>query len=125
MGKDTVEKPGKILIADDEPAIVELVAEILKGAGYSVCAASSVKEAEDILEKEKVVLAILDIYMSDGTGLEFVAKINSAGAKIPVIIMTGTRKSDNVRESVRVEVDAYLIKPVSEDKLLDLVKELT
>ncbi len=124
MKKNVVEQRGKILVADDEAAIVELVTEILKGAGYTICSASSIEEAEGILEKEKIVLAVLDIYLADGTGLDLAAKIKSVGAEIPVIIMTGTPKSDNVRQSVNIEVDAYLIKPVSADNLLALVKEL-
>ncbi len=124
MAKDTAEKRGKILVADDEPGIVALVTEILEGAGYTVCAASNIQESEGILEKEKIVLAVTDIYMPDGTGLDLARKIRSVGANIPVIIMTGTPKSENVRQSVNIEVDAYLIKPVSADKLLALVKEL-
>lgn len=123
MVEKAVEKRGKIMVADDEPAIVEVVTEILEGTGYTVCSASSIKEAESLLEKEKIVLAVLDIYLGDGTGLDLAAKIKSVGAKIPVIIMTGTPKSDNVRQSVNIEVDAYLIKPVGADNLLALVKE--
>ena len=124
MIEDTIGKCGKIMVADDAPAIVELVTEILKDAGYTICTASSIREAEGILEKEEIVLAVLDIYLADGTGLDLAAKIKSVGAKIPVIIMTGTPKSDNVRQSVNIEVDAYLIKPVSADNLLALVEEL-
>lgn len=115
---------GKIMVVDDEPAIVELVAEILKDAGYAVCTASNIQEAEGVLEKEEIVLAVLDIYLPDGTGLDLARKIKSVGAKIPVIIMTGAPKGDNVRQSADIEVDAYLIKPVSADNLLSLVKEL-
>ena len=120
------ENPGqkKILVADDDPAIVELVAEILKGAGYSACIAYNIKEAEALIKKEKIVLAVTDIYMPDGTGLDLARKIKTVGTNIPVIIMTGTPKSENVRQSVDIEVDAYLIKPVSADNLLSLVKEL-
>lgn len=124
MGENTVEKHGKILVADDHAAIVELVTEILEGAGYTVCAASNIKEAEGILEKEEIALAITDIYMPDGTGLDLAAKIKAVGTKIPIIIMTGTPAADNVRQSVSIEVDAYLIKPVGADNLLALVKEL-
>lgn len=124
MGEDAADKRGKILVADDEPAIVELVTEILKDAGYTVCTASSIREAEGILEKEKIVLAVFDIYLADGTGLDLAAKIKSVGANIPVIIMTGMPKGDNVRQSVDIEVDAYLIKPVNADNLISLVKEL-
>ena len=117
-------KMGKIMVVDDEPAIVELVAETLKDAGYTVCTASSIEEAEGVLQKEEVVLAVMDIYLPDGTGLDLARKIKAVGAKIPVIIMTGTPKSDNVQQSVSIEVDAYLIKPVSADNLISLVEEL-
>ena len=62
--------------------------------------------------------------MPDGTGLDLARKIKSVDANIPVIIMTGTPKSETVRESVDIEVDAYLIKPISSDKLLALITEL-
>ena len=124
MKKNIVEEHGKIMVVDDEPAIVELMTEILKGDGYTVCTAPNIWEAEEILKIEKVVLAILDIYLPDGTGLDLAHKIKKVGANIPVIIMTGAPKSENVRQSVNVEVDAYLIKPIDMNKLLSLVKEL-
>jgi len=115
---------GKIMVSDDDPAVLEVVAEILRDADYTVCTATNIAEAEAVLEKEEIVLSVTDIFMPDGTGLDLARKIKAANASIPVIIMTGTPKSDTVRQSVDIDVDAYLIKPVSAKKLISLVKEL-
>ncbi len=115
---------GKIMVVDDDPSIVELVSEILKNAGYPVCAASNMQDADKILQQENIVLAVLDIYLPDGTGLDLAGKIKSAGPTIPVIIMTGTPAGDNVQQSVAIEVDAYLVKPVNAEDLISLVEEL-
>ena len=124
VGKDP-EKKGKVaLIVDDDPQILELVDEILKDGGHSTWKVSTISDALSLLQKKEFDVAILDIYLPDGTGLELAGKIKSLKPELPVVIMTGTPRSGNIRESVDAEVDAYLVKPVSAGNLLSLVEEL-
>jgi len=97
---------------------------VLNQNGYKTRKASNIGDAVKLAEEESFDLAILDIYLPDGTGLELARKIKSRNPKLPVIIMTGTPDSGNVKQSVDIEVDAYLIKPVDVDKLLSLVKDV-
>jgi len=113
-----------ILVVDDDATIIELVDLVLNQNGYKTRKASNIGDAVKLAEEESFDLAILDIYLPDGTGLELARKIKSRNPKLPVIIMTGTPDSGNVKQSVDIEVDAYLIKPVDVDKLLSLVKDV-
>lgn len=113
-----------ILVVDDDATIIELVDMVLSQSGFKTRKASTIKDAVKLAEEESFDLAILDIYLPDGTGLELARKIKSQNPKLPVIIMTGTPDSENVKQSVDIEVDAYLIKPVDVDKLLSLVRDV-
>lgn len=113
-----------ILVVDDDATIIELVDLVLTQNGFKTRKAANIKDAVKLAEEESFDLAILDIFLPDGTGLELARKIKSRNPKLPVIIMTGTPDSGNVKQAVDIEVDAYLIKPVDVDKLLSLVKDV-
>jgi len=122
-----VTEPGDInvLVVDDDPAIAELVETALAEEGYRTAAASNVADAVSTLQGGTFNLAVLDVYLPDGTGLELAAKLKGISPKLPVIIITGTPDSENIGKSVDIEVDAYLIKPIEIDNLISLVRELT
>lgn len=127
MEKNKIEGNGAgalILVVDDDATIIELVDLVLTQNGFKTRNAANIKDAVKLAEEESFDLAILDIFLPDGTGLELARKIKSRNPKLPVIIMTGTPDSGNVKQAVDIEVDAYLIKPVDVDKLISLVKDL-
>jgi DNA-binding response OmpR family regulator len=114
-----------VLVVDDDPSIVELVETTLKEEGYATGRATSIAEAVRVFEEGDFGLAVFDIYLPDGTGLELAAKVREKNPKLPVIIMTGTPDSENISQSVNIEVDAYLIKPIEIENLISLVQELS
>lgn len=113
-----------VLLVEDDRSVADFVESVLTEAGLAVSKASTVEDAAKLLEQETFALAILDIYLPDGSGLELARKIRSQDSKLPVIIITGVPGGDNVSESLDVGVDAYLIKPVDVGNLLNLVDKL-
>ncbi|MDP3014267.1 MAG: response regulator, partial [Candidatus Subteraquimicrobiales bacterium] len=79
---------GKILVVDDEAAIVKLVSVYLSKEGYSVVAAFDGVEALERVEEEKPDLIILDLKLPGVTGTEILADIRAQGRKVPVIVCT-------------------------------------
>ena len=116
----------KILIADDEPDILEILSFNLKGQGYEVTVA---KNGDEALEKAKYLnpdLIILDVMMPGKTGLEVCTILRSQPAFASVLIIFLTAMNDENAEIKGLEsgADDYISKPVSPKVLLSKVKAL-
>ena len=84
------ERPPTILAVDDEPAALQLVEGYLAGSGFEVLAASSGRQALDLVQEHDVDLVICDLVMPDIDGFEVVAelKADARTAPIPILICT-------------------------------------
>ncbi|HEY5603254.1 MAG TPA: response regulator, partial [Gammaproteobacteria bacterium] len=116
----------KILVVDDEEAIVKLVSEILEIHNYQVVSTTSSKQALKTLTDSPDEFAVLvtDQAMPDLSGVDLIHEIRKNNTKIPIIICTGY--SDIVNEFNFAEKGAsrFLAKPVWHDELLKVVSEL-
>lgn len=81
----------KILVVDDDPAIVEYLESIFKDAGYATCSATDGNMAMEVLEKEKPALITLDLEMPEEWGPRFYRKYTQKPEykDIPVIVISG------------------------------------
>ncbi|KAB2926102.1 MAG: response regulator transcription factor [Bacteroidetes bacterium] len=113
----------RILIADDERDILDVLKYNLEKEGYEVLAAKNGAEAVTLARKHPHLI-VLDVMMPEMDGYEVVRalKKNASTSKIPVIFLTA--KSSEVDEVVGLELgaDDYLVKPVGIPKLLARVK---
>ena len=82
--------PEKILVVDDTPVNVKLLADLLAVKGYAVVTAASGVEALAAVEKEQPALVLLDVMMPGMSGYDVCRKIrqNAATAMLPVIMVT-------------------------------------
>ena len=82
--------PAKILVVDDTPHNVKLLADLLSARGYTVSTASGGSEALALIEKECPDLVLLDVVMPHMSGYDVCRKIreNAATAILPVIMVT-------------------------------------
>ena len=113
----------RILVVDDEKAVLESFKEILELKGYSVDTAETGREA---IEKSKASfynLALLDIRLPDMEGTELLAKMKETTPKMVKIMVTGYPSLQNAIEAVNKGANGYVVKPVSMDELLNKVKE--
>ncbi len=99
-----------ILIADDEKEIVRLLKIYLEAERFTIFEAYDGAEAYDILQKERIDLAILDIMMPKMDGYELIKKIR-AGRYIPVLVISAkTQLSDRIL-GIDLGADDYIVKP--------------
>lgn len=79
-----------ILIIDDEPAITDVVAEVLIDEGYETLTAWGGRHALDLIAERRPDLMLLDLFMPEMSGLELLARLQSDEhlASIPVLMMT-------------------------------------
>ena len=113
-----------VLVVDDDQGILQMVDDIMAPYGIKTQKVTTVSAAEKLFPANRFSLALLDIYLPDGTGLELAREIKSIDAHFPVIMMTGLPDARNVHGAVDVEVDAYLVKPINLTNLIALTEEL-
>ncbi len=122
-GKD-MEKQLKILVVDDDKSICRWLNAVLTEEGYECLAARSVEEAEPLLRKGRVDLALLDIYLGQANGLEFIEKLKKLQPKCKCVVMTAHASVETVAGSVAAGALEYLSKPLLIDELLALLQKL-
>lgn len=116
----------KILIAEDERDIRELVTFTLNFAGYEVVAASNGEEAIQLVEREMPDLVILDVRMPRMTGYEActLIKNNPKTAHIPVVFLSAKGQEAEIQTGLQAGADEYLLKPFAPDQLIAHVQRM-
>jgi DNA-binding response OmpR family regulator len=122
MTGEGVAQPPRVLVADDEPAITALVAEMLRYAGFTVVEAHGGAEAVSLARAERPDLILLDVMMSDLDGRDAckVLKMDQSLREVPVILFSSADERD-VHWS-GAGADGFLQKPFSIRALPDLVR---
>ena len=112
----------RVLIVDDNPALLANLEEILEEEGYQVRTAKTCAEAEqsagDLLD-----IALVDIKLPDGDGTTLARRIKALQPECEVILLTGNASVDSAASAVRSGAWAYLIKPCSTPALLLTVEQ--
>lgn len=115
----------KILIAEDEPNILNALTIKLKQEGYNVVGCADGREAIKKIEEEIPDLIITDMMMPYASGLEIVAKAKHLSNNlVPVIVLSSMGQDDIVQEAFRLGADDYITKPFSLKELSIRIKKL-
>jgi DNA-binding NtrC family response regulator len=116
-------KNAKILVVDDDETIRKTMKAILEDEGYIVDLASTGKEAIGKTEKTVYNLALLDIRLPDMEGVELLKLMKDTVPRTRKIMVTGYPSVQNAIAAVNKQADAYLVKPVDIENLLETVKK--
>jgi two-component system, NtrC family, response regulator AtoC len=119
-----VSTPPTLLIADDDPVALALLAEVLTGERYEVRAAAGGAECLRLAEREPFDLAIVDLRMPGMGGLEVVRRLGAMQPGIPVIILTAFATIDTAIEAIREGASDYLSKPFRMEQLKIVVRRI-
>ena len=112
----------KILIVDDDENIRNTMKAILEDEGYIVDMAVTGAEAVQKTQKTTYNIALLDIRLPDMEGVELLKLIKDGVPRTRKIMVTGYPSMQNAISALNRNADAYLIKPVEIDDLLQTVK---
>src|SRR5581483_10481508 len=117
----------RILIADDQPDVLEALRLLLKREGYKIEAAESPRQVVQAIENRDYDAAIIDLnYTRDTTsgqeGLDLLAKIQSIDSTLPVIVMTAWGSVDLAVEAMRRGARDFVQKPWENERLASIVR---
>ena len=110
-----------VLIADDDPDILELVSLTLERDGYDVVRARNGEEALQIASERQVHLAVLDLMMPGIDGYEVTRRLRAGtvnGARLPILILSAFAEDRQAALALDAGADAYMRKPFSPRELL-------
>lgn len=116
----------RILVADDDELILDVVKATLSAEGYDVTTVSGGREALQRVRNEDFDLVILDVMMPDLGGIETIIELRKNQPEQPIIVMSGQiPSSGGTLESLSTKLGAraLLAKPFSTDQLSDTVRE--
>ena len=123
---ETAAKPPKILVVDDTPANVKLLADRLSVKGYEIATASNGEEALEQVRAWGPDLILLDVVMPGLNGYDVCRRIreNPAMAMLPIVMVTALDPEEERIKGLEAGADEFLTKPVDFDLLLSSIDQL-
>src|SRR6202048_2112904 len=117
----------RVLIADDQPDVLEALRILLKGEGYQTEAVTSIAGVFNALQKKDYALLMMDLnYTRDTTsgqeGLEVIPKIQEVDSTLPIVVMTAWAAIDLAVEAMKRGARDFVPKPWDNERLLTIVR---
>ncbi len=115
-----------ILVLEDQPAVREVISEVLEGIEVSVSVgkADSLKEAREMLVSRHWDCLVTDLSLGDGHSLELIAELRNASNTIPVILVSGFLSASRLEEAGALNVKHVLAKPFDPEMLLECLRNV-
>ena len=102
----------RVLVVDDEEAIVEEVAEYLGRKGYDVATAGNGREALDLHKARPVDVVVTDLFMPVMDGAELIRRLHKSDPDLPIVVVTGHTTFGDDQEIVAAGALVVLMKPI-------------
>lgn len=113
-----MEIKGRILLAEDDDHLRELVKDALEDEGYAITACSNGQEAIDLFDKNKFDICLLDVMMPVKDGFTVAKKIRQQSDVIPIIFISTKALIEDKIEGYQRGADDYIVKPFNMKELL-------
>ena len=114
----------RLLVVDDEPNILELLATSLRFAGFEVTTATNGREALAAARRSRPDLVVLDVMMPDMDGFDVVRRMRGEGATVPVLFLTARDATEDKVRGLTSGGDDYVTKPFSLEELVARIRTI-
>jgi two-component system response regulator PilR (NtrC family) len=115
----------KVLILEDESSLRDILSLVLEDFGYQVDEAETLEEARSKLETQEYDLALVDLRLPDGSGMELVRELKKKGQDTEVIIITAYASTETIKEAFDLGVYDYVEKPFNLEELKLLIRNVS
>jgi len=118
--------PANILVVEDDPAIIELLAYNLEAAGYRVATATSAEDGRLLLSEQAFDALLLDWMLPGMSGIDLCTAIRRAGKHptMPILMLTARGEETDKVRGLSTGADDYVVKPFSVPELLARLRAL-
>lgn len=116
----------KVVIVDDEKMICSLISQLLdwEELGAKIVGmAYTGTEALEMIQEQRPDIIISDIRMPGYDGLELIKRTKEAGIESEFVMISGFKQFEYAQNAMKYGVKYYLLKPIEEDKLTEIIKE--
>ena len=122
----TTPPPGslRMLLVEDEPATMRIMARLLKRLGHNVTTAGSIAAAFHAIETAEFDLIVSDIGLPDGTGLDLMRRVTQLRGPVPAIALTGYGMEEDIVRSRAAGFTAHMTKPIDFTKLEVMIRQV-
>jgi DNA-binding response OmpR family regulator len=114
----------RLLVVDDDRAILKLVARVLRDESYAIDVASTGEEARTLALVNEYDGIILDLQLGDRHGFEILQELRRNGRRTPVLLYSGQSDTETIVRGLDAGADDYVVKPVSNEELRARVRTL-
>ena len=111
-----------ILLIEDDPTYIQVLTYELKQLGWNVNSVSTLKEAREYLSELQPEIIVSDVFLPDGSGMEFTTELIEIAQNSLVILITGFPDLNNAIKSLGGNVYDYLLKPFKVEQLILVIE---
>jgi DNA-binding NtrC family response regulator len=123
--KPREEKLPEVLVVDDDPSILLVMGKLLYKMGYHALTSLDGADMEEYLKNENVKLVLLDIHLSNRSGMDILKEINKAHPEVPVIMLTALGYDDKaVGEATVLGASGYVSKTSGPEGLKEAIENV-
>jgi two-component system OmpR family response regulator len=112
----------RLLVVDDEPSILELLAASLRYVGFEVITTSQGRAAVQLADQERPDLVVLDVMLPDMDGFEVIRRLRMSVGKLPVLFLTARDATSDKVAGLTLGGDDYVTKPFSLDEVIARIR---
>ncbi|HEY4280822.1 MAG TPA: response regulator transcription factor [Conexibacter sp.] len=120
----TEEQSHRVLVVDDEPNIVDVIAMALRYQGFEVASAGTGNEALAQAREFRPHLMVLDVMLPDMEGFDVARRLGADRASIPIVFLTARDATDDRVRGLTVGGDDYMTKPFSLEELIARIRTI-
>jgi DNA-binding response OmpR family regulator len=117
-------KDKNALYIEDEQDVLTNISKLLKKFFNNFYTAGSAEEALEIFEDNKIDLLLVDIELPKMNGIDFIREIRKKAKTIPIVVISAYTKTDYLLQSIELNLDKYIVKPLTSRKIHTLLETL-
>lgn len=114
----------RVLVVDDDPALRQMIAELMSYEGFQVVEVESAVGLTDLVRETQPDVVLLDHRMQPVSGLDALQALRASGEQVPVVMLTGVPPDELLESAVDTGADDYVVKPFSDSVLVAHVRAI-